>query len=165
MPLRPIDAIFVDPKRRLYVVYYRGVLWQLPRMKIDDKAWQRRTPYIGAPSELYLSGKQAIHDPQLAQKLRTLHLPKAVRGATLPRFEDWWEVHGFKWLKEQLDEGKSPLTASPETTFTSKATNTYPASDTADSTTTTVKTQAESTDIFADMLAKLVDEVRHHHDS
>ena len=42
MPLRPIDAVFVHPKQRLYVVYYRGELWQLPRMKIDDKSWQMK---------------------------------------------------------------------------------------------------------------------------
>ena len=55
MPLRPIDAIFVHPKRRLYVVYYRGELWALPRMKIDDRSWQNRQPYTDDSSSLYLS--------------------------------------------------------------------------------------------------------------
>lgn len=81
MPLRPIDAIFVHPKRRLYVVYYRGELWQLPRMKIDDRSWQNRQPYTDDSRSLYLSIHQAINDPILAQKLRTLNLPVAVRGA------------------------------------------------------------------------------------
>ena len=111
MPLRPIDAIFVNPKQRLYVVYYRGELWQLPRMKIDDRSWQNRRPYTDDSSSLYLSIHQAISDPVLAQKLRTLDLPAAVRGSTLSRFEAWWEAHGFKWLKDKLMIGQSPLAA------------------------------------------------------
>ena len=111
MLLRPIDAIFVHPERRLYVVYYRGELWQLPRMKLDMAAWQRRQPYIGAKEALHLSQKQAIDDPLLAQKLRTLDLPLAIRGSTLPRFESWWEVNGYEWLKARLDNNDSPLAA------------------------------------------------------
>ena len=103
--MRPIDAIFVHPKRRLYVVYYRGELWELPRMKIDDRSWQNRQPYTDDSSGLYLSIHQAISDPILTQKLRTLNLPAAVRGSTLPRFEAWWEAHGFKWLKDKLTTG------------------------------------------------------------
>ena len=114
MLLRPIDAIFVHPERRLYVVYYRGELWQLPRMKLDMAAWQRRQPYIGAKEALYLSQKQAIDDPLLAQKLRTLDLPLAIRGSTLPRFESWWEMNGYEWLKERLDNNSSPLAAHVE---------------------------------------------------
>ena len=118
MPLRPIDAIFVHPKQRLYVVYYRGELWQLPRMKIDDRSWQNRRPYTDDSSSLYLSIHQAISDPILAQKLRTLDLPVAVRGSTLPRFEAWWEAHGFRWLKDRLLTGESPLAAHQTTTPT-----------------------------------------------
>ncbi len=111
MPLRPIDAIFVQPELRLYVVYYRGDLWQLPRMKIDMAAWQRRKPFTGNLHTLYLSNRQTIPDPILAQKLRTLNLPLAVRGNTLPRFEAWWETNGFEWLREKIATGESPLAA------------------------------------------------------
>lgn len=114
MILRPIDAIFVHPERRLYVVYYRGELWQLPRMKLDMAAWQRRRAYTGSKEALHLSKKQSIHDPLLAQKLRTLDLPIAIRGSTLPRFESWWEVNGYEWLKERLDSDSSPLAAHSE---------------------------------------------------
>ncbi len=113
MPLRPIDAIFVHPERRLYVIYFRGKLWQLPRMKIDAAAWQRRQPYDGDTSALYLRRNQSIADPELALQLRTLHLPTAVQGSTLPRFEAWWEANGFKWLKDLLNDGVSPLAAHP----------------------------------------------------
>lgn len=142
MPLRPIDAIFVHPKWRLYVVYHRGALWQLPRMKIDNAAWQRRQPYNGSTEALYVSRRQVIHDPILAQKLRTLDLPAAVYGSTLPLFETWWEVNGFYWLNEKIISGQSPLAAHKIGIRQSK--------------------DLKNTDIFADMLADLVDEVIHH---
>lgn len=187
MPMRPIDAIFVHPKRRLYVVYYRGELWQLPRMKIDDRSWQNRQPYTDDSSGLYLSIHQAISDPVLAQKLRTLNLPIAVRGSTLPRFEAWWEAHGFKWLKDKLTTGESPLAAHQtvaakivETMAGAKAIDKQTASPSnyqaasADNRSAMKKdnatkkknsaqqapaTVAKETDIFASMLADLADEV------
>lgn len=179
MPLRPIDAIFVHPERRLYVVYYRGELWQLPRMKIDDTSWQRRQPFMGDSNSLYLSSHQSIKDPVLAQKLRTLNLPQAVRGVTLPRFEAWWEAHGFDWLKDKLTTGESPLAAHSDNNLSKTATdkpssmtntvmkNSMPQNKAPDSTAATkinsakpsaAKRQA-SGDIFADMLADLADEV------
>ena len=178
MRLRPIDAIFVHPKRRLYVVYYRGELWELPRMKIDDKSWQNRKPYTDDSRELYLSIHQAISDPILAQKLRTLNLPIAVRGSTLPRFEAWWEAHGFKWLKDKLATGQSPLAAHQITALAkiidnqaSSASNYSPApANTDDATDHTNPVQKDmpaleqAPDIFADMLADLASEVLNQHD-
>lgn len=188
MPMRPIDAIFVHPKRRLYVVYYRGELWELPRMKIDDRSWQNRQPYTDDSSGLYLSIHQAISDPILTQKLRTLNLPAAVRGSTLPRFEAWWEAHGFKWLKDKLTTGESPLAAhqalqalstnmaatqatdkqnAPVSSFQVVSND---ASSNNENNPTQQKTNESSTaapvakdaDIFAHMLADLVDEVLNH---
>ncbi|MBP3944694.1 hypothetical protein [Psychrobacter sp. K31L] len=179
MPLRPIDAIFVHPKQRLYVVYYRGDLWQLPRMKIDDRSWQNRRPYKDDSSSLYLSIHQAISDPLLAQKLRTLDLPVAVRGSTLPRFEAWWEAHGFKWLKDRLLTGESPLAAHTETgaindgetdstaTLNSKSPSVDNKSAGQQSRVQNSDTKKvckqddnlQAKDVFADMLADLVEEV------
>ena len=172
MPLRPIDAIFVHPKRRLYVVYYRGELWQLPRMKIDDRSWQNRQPYTDDSKSLYLSIHQAISDPILAQKLRTLNLPVAVRGSTLPRFEAWWEAHGFKWLTEKLTSGESPLaahqTAPTSTTDNQSAlsSNSPPVPSNTDNQLSSDNDEQKTTlpletDVFADMLADLADEVLH----
>ena len=169
MPMRPIDAIFVHPEKRLYVVYFRGELWQLPRMKIDHAAWQRRQPYNGDVKSLYLSRHQAITDPILAQKLRTLNLPEAVRGSTLPRFEDWWEVHGFEWLRALLHDGKSPLAAHQSNTEEpisavqslgndNEATSTV---NNAEKTKPITPPVAED-GIFDDMLADLTNEVLHH---
>lgn len=179
MPLRPIDAIFVHPKRRLYVVYYRGELWELPRMKIDNQSWQNRKPYKDDSSGLYLSIHQAISDPVLAQKLRTLNLPLAIRGSTLPRFEAWWEAHGFKWLRDKLTTGVSPLAAhqavAPNILSTKAIDNqptspsNYPSTPIDNNDDQSLKgskqkpipVTAETTDIFADMLADLADEVLH----
>ena len=170
MPMRPIDAIFVHPKRRLYVVYYRGELWQLPRMKIDDRSWQNRQPYTDDSRSLYLSIHQAINDPILAQKLRTLNLPVAVRGSTLPRFEAWWEAHGFEWLKDKLTMGESPLAAHQIKAIDNHVTS--PSNDqpvlSNQNSTIDHKNNSEKkllpdseTDVFADMLADLADEVLH----
>ncbi|HSP85156.1 MAG TPA: hypothetical protein VLN09_05360 [Psychrobacter sp.] len=175
MPLRPIDAIFVHPKRRLYVIYYRGELWELPRMKIDDQSWQNRQPYTDDSRGLYLSIHQAISDPILAQKLRTLNLPAAVHGSTLPRFEAWWEAHGFEWLKDKLATGESPLAAhqivAPKMD-TAKAIDNQTVSsssyqDVPLNNNSTIKQKSSEqktaavadTDVFADMLADLANEV------
>ena len=109
MPYRPIDAVFVHPEQRCYIIYDRGTLWQLPRMKIDNSSWIRRKPYTGKTTELYLSRNQRIKDPVLAHRLRTLNLPASVRGITLSRFEYWWETHGFEWSKQVVMAGASPL--------------------------------------------------------
>ena len=187
MTMRPIDAIFVHPKRRLYVIYYRGELWQLPRMKIDNRSWHNKQPYTEDSSGLYLSIHQAISDPILAQKLRTLNLPAAVRGSTLPRFEAWWETHGFKWLKDKLTTGESPLaahqalssnmaaaqaidnqTASPSNYQTTALndTNTIEKNNHIKQRSKEQNATADvekDSDIFADMLADLADEVLNQH--
>lgn len=147
MPLRPIDAVFVHPEQRLYVIYYRGDLWQLPRMKIDAASWQRREPYTGAKEVLYLSQHQAIDDAVMAQKLRTLDLPEAVRGSTLPRFEDWWRFHGFEWLKKRLDEGNSPLAGHHSANTTAAAKTAQPSNQNSNTVTEkTTKKAAENQD-------------------
>jgi hypothetical protein len=157
-------------------------------MKIDDRSWQNRQPYTDDSSSLYLSIHQAISDPVLAQKLRTLNLPAAVRGSTLPRFEAWWETNGFKWLKDKLATGESPLaahqtvapkiggakaidkqTVSPSNYQAAPLNN---ASSIKKNSTIkqkiseqqTTATAVEATDIFADMLADLADEVLNQHE-
>ncbi len=167
MPLRPIDAIFIHIEKRFYVVYLRGELWQLPRMKLDTAAWQRRQPYQGDAKALYLSQHQTVTDPLLAQKLRTLNLPVAMHGSSLPRFEAWWEMQGFTWLKKLLNEGKSPL-AAHQSNIKTVAQDTNLTHSVSENTTIQMKqinNQMSSNtedDIFADMLATLTDEVLHH---
>ncbi|MEN6670315.1 hypothetical protein AAJP47_08060 [Psychrobacter sp. B38] len=173
MSIRPIDAIFVHPKQRFYVVYYRGELWRLPRMKIDDVSWQNRQRYKGDGSELYLSRHQTISDPILAKKLHTLDLPAALHGRNLSRFESWWETHGFDWLKEQVIADQLPLTASQTTEQTKAIDNqtaspsNYPPSEANENDHISqkdderVSTLTAQKDIFAEMLSNLTTEVLH----
>ncbi|WP_227677750.1 hypothetical protein [Psychrobacter frigidicola] len=56
-------------------------------MKVDKTAWQRRQPYTDDTNELYVSHRQVIYGPILAQKLDTLNLPAAVYGSSLNLFE------------------------------------------------------------------------------
>lgn len=163
MPYRPIDAVFIHPEQRCYIIYDRGALWQLPRMKIDNSSWVRRKPYKGKTTSLYLSRSQKIKDPLLMRRLRTLNLPKSVRGITLSRFEDWWEHHGFEWSKQALLAGESPLAVHENTDPLTKN-NAEPAQDMATSANTyaaTANTEADSEDIFADMLAELKKDLFH----
>lgn len=98
MPLRPINAIFIEQKQQFFVVYQQGKLWQLPRMKLDMSAWRYRKPYTGNASALVLARDQHIADKALAQKLPTHELPSTLHGISLPRFETWWRQNGFDWL-------------------------------------------------------------------
>jgi hypothetical protein len=88
----------------------------------------------------------------------------------LPRFEAWWEAHGFKWLKDRLLTGESPLAAHQTTTPAAKVLNNQsdPLTDCQTNGHTDesgevneeqVSTPSADTDIFADMLAELTDEV------
>lgn len=158
MPYRPIDAVFVHPEQRCYIIYDRGTLWQLPRMKIDNSSWIRRKPYTGKTTELYLSRNQRIKDPVLAHRLRTLNLPASVRGITLSRFEYWWETHGFEWSKQVVMAGASPLAVHERHEALASLTknNAEPKQDMATSADTLgLSVNQTSKDIFEDMLADL----------
>ena len=177
MPLRPIDAVFIHPERRCYVIYHGGELWQLTRMKLDDASWWRRQPYRGDVSALYLSQRQYIDDFDLSTKLRTLDLPKNLHGISFPKFEDWWLTHGFDWLKDIIIKGDSPLaahsveakekvsSASVNQALSSTASSANNAnSKPADTQVSPSKpARPSSGNIFDDMLAELVDEVLNTH--
>lgn len=163
-PLRPIDAIFVHLKGRFYVVYHRGTLWQLPRMKLDRTAWQHKKPYLGDKNALFLSRQQAVLDINLAKQLRTLELPAAIQGAALPKFEAWWQTHGFFWLKDSLQKGTVALASNSSALAINRPAE-MQNNDHSINQPTLAKNKApvppatvEDT-IFADMLADLTDEV------
>lgn len=175
MPLRPIDAIFVHPKRKVYVVYCRGALWQLPRMSINNEAWQRRQPYTDSPSELYLSRCQIIHDTVLAKKLCTLNLPTSLHSSTLLQFESWWDTQGFDFIKDNFTTAQPSLVAHQSTSNPSvakpKANDSTIALDnkltsrtvdniTSPQTNKSLTMATETIDIFTTMLADLANEVR-----
>lgn len=111
MPLRPIDAIFIYPKKRCYVVYNQGKLWILPRMKLDKTTWEYKKPFTENPKEIYLSSQQRLDDPDLAQALFTLELPESLHGSDVEKFEAWWLNHGLEWLNHAPNQTQT--TASP----------------------------------------------------
>lgn len=104
MPLRPVNAIFIEQKQQFIVVYQQGKLWQLPRMKLDMSAWRYRKPFTGNKSALILARNQHIADTTLAQKLPTHQLPNGLHGINLPRFENWWRQNGFDWLNNRQND-------------------------------------------------------------
>lgn len=104
MPLRPVNAIFIEQKQQFIVVYQQGKLWQLPRMKLDMSAWRYRKPFTGNKSALILAHNQHITDTTLAQKLPTHQLPDVLHGINLPRFENWWRQNGFDWLNNRQND-------------------------------------------------------------
>lgn len=166
-PLRPIDAVFVHLEGRYFVIYYRGTLWQLPRLKLDWSAWQRKQPYTGDAGALYLSRQQSVSDPKLAPLLRTLNLPIAIAGSSLPKFESWWEANGYVWLTVKLSRGESPLAAFETTDF--ETSNSLNSPQTSEKIADQNKNQPQQTNnaapntdhIFAEMLADLTEEVIH----
>lgn len=108
MPLRSIDAIFIQPKDKYYVIYQSGKLWQLPRLKIDVSSWQRKIPYQGSKSHLYLSRQQHITDKILKQKIHTLDLPESLHGCSVTQFENWWQMNALSWLRQQKEQETKP---------------------------------------------------------
>lgn len=84
-----------------------------------------------------------------------------MRGSTLSRFEAWWEAHGFKWLKDKLMIGQSPLAAHQATAYT-KAIDSQPASpghNRTENKTPASMSSFVNTDVFAEMLTELTNEV------
>lgn len=113
MPLRPINAIFIEQKQQFFVVYQQGKLWQLPRMKLDMSAWRYRKPFTGNASALVLARDQHINDKALAQKLPTHDLPSTLHGISLPRFETWWRQNGFDWLNNSAQANTTQSKTQP----------------------------------------------------
>ncbi|OOS21587.1 hypothetical protein [Moraxella lincolnii] len=152
MPLRPVNAIFIEQKQQFIVVYQQGKLWQLPRMKLDMSAWRYRKPFTGNKSELILARNQHIADTTLAQKLPTHQLPDVLHGLNLPRFENWWRQNGFDWLNNRQNDNTNINNAN----INSKV-NTTPTADASNhkNTQPSVRSNTQSDNIFDNMLADL----------
>lgn len=109
MPLRPVNAIFYHPKLKCIVVYQKGKLWQLSRMKLDMESWRRKTEFKGEKTELYLNGQQLITDEKLAKILPTQNFPETLKNATFHKFETWWLTNGFNWLLKPAESNSTNL--------------------------------------------------------
>lgn len=159
MPLRPINAIFIEQKQQFIVVYQQGKLWQLPRMKLDMSAWRYRKPFTGNKSALILARDQHITDATLAQKLPTHQLPNGLHGINLPRFENWWRQNGFDWLNNHQNDNTNTQNKdiqNDNTNINTKA-NISPTADISNhkNTQPNVQSNPQSDNIFDSMLADL----------
>lgn len=158
MPLRPINAIFIEQKQQFIVVYQQGKLWQLPRMKLDMSAWRYRKPFLGNKSALVLARDQHISDAALANKLPTHELPDSLHGVGLARFETWWRQNGFDWLNNLSDKIHSNSNQNPSPTQTTKVDIQTPSQmQNMTKTQTTKQASGQTDNIFDDMLADLQD--------
>lgn len=151
MPLRPVNAIFIEQKQQFIVVYQQGKLWQLPRMKLDMSAWRYRKPFTGNKSALILAHNQHITDTTLAQKLPTHQLPDALHGLNLPRFETWWRQNGFDWLNNRQNDNAN-INSKVNTTLKADASN---HKNTQPSARSNTQSDNQSDNIFDNMLADL----------
>lgn len=151
MPLRPVNAIFIEQKQQFIVVYQQGKLWQLPRMKLDMSAWRYRKPFTGNKSALILAHNQHIADTTLAQKLPTHQLPDVLHGINLPRFENWWRQNGFDWLNNHQNDNTN-INSKVNTTPTADASN---QKNTQPSARSNTQSDNQSDNIFDNMLADL----------
>lgn len=156
MPLRPVNAIFIEQKQQFIVVYQQGKLWQLPRMKLDMSAWRYRKPFTGNKSALILARNQHIADTTLAQKLPTHQLPDVLHGLNLPRFENWWRQNGFDWLNNRQNDNtninNANINSKVNTTLKADASN---HKNTQPSARSNTQSDNQSDNIFDNMLADL----------
>ena len=114
LPLRPINAIFVHPKDRYYVVLMQGdnperyELHRVSRMKLDGTSWQRRTPYAGNIDDLKLVKDQRIAESQLQRTITTENLPATLHGRTVSFFLNWWQNNGYEWHQNNHSQTDKP---------------------------------------------------------
>lgn len=127
---RFIDVIFIEPKKRQYVILHAGEFWQLPRMHLTHNAWLLKKPYTESLNAIFVAQNQAV-GTELSDILTTYELPEQLGGLPATHFLAWWQTNDYKWLSEkgvlQLDEQppqsvKTPTQPSTQTAPTPIAT-------------------------------------------
>ncbi|WP_143821964.1 hypothetical protein [Moraxella lacunata] len=118
---RTIDVIFVHPKYRSYVIWHDGVFYQLTRMNLTQKAWDRRVVYDGLPDEIFVakeSCEQGETDERTWQELglNVVKLPDELHSITASKFLAWWTVnrYGFWHAKDVKDVSDKGVQNQPE---------------------------------------------------
>lgn len=89
---RVIDVIFVHPKHRSYVIWHDGVFYQLTRMNLTQKAWDRRTVYDGLLDEIFVakeSCEQGETDERAWQELGLNVVKLPMSYTALPPVSFW----------------------------------------------------------------------------
>lgn len=98
---RFVDVIFVQPKKKYYVVLHQGNFWRLPRLNLTISSWEVKTPYLGSLEDIYVSKNQVIDCEKLAAVLDTQPLPEELHGLSAHRFLDWWSMYDYEWLAKK----------------------------------------------------------------
>ncbi|STZ08306.1 Uncharacterised protein [Moraxella caprae] len=124
---RMIDVIFVHPKHRSYVIWHDGVFYQLTRMNLTQKAWDRRAVYDGLLDEIFVakeSCEQGETDERAWQELglNVVKLPDELHSITASKFLAWWTVnrYGFWHAKDARDVSDKDMQNLPEPTAEQK---------------------------------------------
>lgn len=107
---RTIDVIFVHPKYRSYVIWHDGVFYQLTRMNLTQKAWDRREVYDGLLDEIFVA-RQSCEQGEIDEHafkelgLNVVKLPDELHSITASNFLAWWTVnrYGFWHTKDIKD--------------------------------------------------------------
>ncbi|MDO4426664.1 MAG: hypothetical protein Q4B88_00900 [Moraxella sp.] len=108
---RFVDVIFVQPKKKYYVILHQGNFWRLPRLNLTISSWEAKTPYLGSLEDVYVSKNQVIDCEKLAAILDTQPLPEELHGLSAHRFLDWWSMHDYEWLAKKSTKANSVKTA------------------------------------------------------
>ena len=118
---RTIDVIFVHPKHRSYVIWHDGVFYQLTRMNLTQKAWDRWVVYDGLLDEIFVakeSCEQGETDERTWQELglNVVKLPDELHSITASKFLVWWTVnrYGFWHAKDVKDVSDKGVQNQPE---------------------------------------------------
>lgn len=118
---RMIDVIFVHPKHRSYVIWHDGVFYQLTRMSLTQKAWDRRVVYDGLLDEIFVakeSCEQGKTDERAWQELglNVVKLPDELHSITASRFLAWWTVNRYSFwhAKDARDVSDKDVQNQPE---------------------------------------------------
>lgn len=106
---RFIDVIFIEPKKRQYVILHAGEFWQLPRMHLTHNAWLLKKPYTESLNAIFVAQNQAV-GTELSDILTTYELPEQLGGLPATHFLAWWQTNDYKWLSEKgvLQLGEQP---------------------------------------------------------
>lgn len=98
---RFVDAVFIEPKNRFYVILHKGKFWRLPRMQLTNNAWLLKKPYVGSHDDIFMVKDQRIHDSVLAKTLHTHQFPPQLANISATRFLQWWSSKDYLWVNQE----------------------------------------------------------------
>lgn len=111
---RPIDVLFVEPKRKRLVILHQDKFWQLPSMGVSKSSWILKLLYKGSLNDIVVSKNQHIDCPFVSQILKSKPLPAQLHGVSATRFLGWWETNGHLWLSNEVQTAPNKINKTQE---------------------------------------------------